>query len=54
MTVLEWARSMVPQYQVSDDELRYLLWNETAWPLCTDSAVIRPQLEKALDSLRLR
>jgi hypothetical protein len=54
MTVLEWARSLVPQYQVTDFELEIALWERTAYPLSTDPALIQKQLEKALDSLRLR
>ena len=54
MTWLEWARELVPQYQVSEEEMEFLLWERTAWPVCTDPSVIRHQLEKALDSLRLR
>jgi hypothetical protein len=54
MTALEWARSLVPQYEVTDFELEIALWERTAWPLSTDPALIQRQLEKALDSLRLR
>lgn len=54
MTVLEWARSLVPQYEVTDFELEVALWENTAYPLSTDPVLIRLQLEKALDSLRLR
>lgn len=54
MTALEWARSLVPQYQVTDFELEIALWEHTAFPLSTDPDLIKHQLEKALDSLRLR
>jgi hypothetical protein len=54
MTALEWARSLVPQYQVTDFELEVALWERTAYPLSTDPELIKHQLEKALDSLRLR
>jgi hypothetical protein len=54
VTALEWARSLVPQYEVTDEELEIALWERTAYPLSTDPALIQRQLEKALDSLRLR
>jgi hypothetical protein len=54
VTALEWARSLVPQYQVTDFELEVALWERTAYPLSTDPELIKHQLEKALDSLRLR
>jgi hypothetical protein len=54
MTPLDWARSLVPQYEVTDFELEIALWERTSYPLTHDPVVIRHQLEKALDSLRLR